>query len=229
MSFWPLETSLTDEIRGRAPAIELGGGDGAFARILTRVGVRPMLLDIDPSMLRAAHPRVPAVVGEAARLPLRSGQVQLLSCANLLRSLTDQLDRLARECHRALSRGGCLLILEDDPIASTPAEQNYRDTLALLASVDPRRGKAIGSEAVAAPFRAAFGEPSLRGVHRNELSVAEPMRPLDWLAARRLNTERAERVRRLSVNVRRNGMSYGNYWFELYSRGHHDTDIVQSS
>jgi SAM-dependent methyltransferase len=101
--------------------VDVGCGEGRVSRDLRALGHKVIAVDMSPAMTRAAatHPAlpVPAVVADAARLPLASG---VADCAVAFMSLhdIDHMPAAVREIARILTVGGRLVIAIVHPINS---------------------------------------------------------------------------------------------------------------
>src|SRR5205823_11003646 len=83
---------LPDPLSGRL-ALDMGAGTGAASRALRGRGARVVAIDRSESMLRAGL--APAVIADAARLPLRSGVADLAVAAFLLSHVAEPAAVLA--------------------------------------------------------------------------------------------------------------------------------------
>lgn len=109
-----------------AVVLEAGCGEGYGADLLS-VDAR-LVLGLDYDVLTAAHvarayPRVRAVRGNLASLPLGSSTVDVVANLQVIEHLWDQPGFL-RECHRVLRPGGRLLVTTPNRITFSPG----RDT-----------------------------------------------------------------------------------------------------
>lgn len=101
--------------------VEVGCGEGRVSRDLRALGHRVLAIDLSLAMSRAAatHPSdpVPAVVADAARLPLATATAD---CAVAFMSLhdIDHMPAAVREIARILSAGGHLVLAIVHPINS---------------------------------------------------------------------------------------------------------------
>lgn len=154
----PMALWAVDRYRQGAPVravLDLGCGTGEFARQEAHHYPRARVtgLDFTPGMLRraAAHPPVGRAArdflgGNALRLPVRSGAVDLCSSAFLLRNLSD-LPLGFREVRRVLRPGGTALVLE----ITEPRHRAFRALFhAYFDHVVPAIGAAAGSQG---PYR----------------------------------------------------------------------------
>jgi SAM-dependent methyltransferase len=87
------------------PCLDLCCGTGAHAAALRASGWRPLGVDVSRGQLRHARPRLPAVAGDAAALPVRDAALPAVAC---LLAHTDVPDYAAtlREAARVLAPGG---------------------------------------------------------------------------------------------------------------------------
>jgi SAM-dependent methyltransferase len=216
MSFWPLPTSLIEALRAaskRGAVVELGAGEGRFARRLEQLGLQPVLVDRS----RFAPAGRLRVCAELSALPLRTEVSGLLVLANTLRHVAaPDCAPSIRETWRALAPGGSLLILEDDPRARDGAEMNYRSALRLLARVDRSRGVTVEADRARRSVAPICGDPRAAGRVSNQEEVEDPAMPLRWLRAQApwLTGE----IDDLEAAVQRDGMAYGAYWFQVYQK-----------
>jgi SAM-dependent methyltransferase len=101
--------------------VDIGCGEGRVSRDLRTLGHRVLAIDLSLTMGRAAatHPAapVPAVVADAARLPLATGRAD---CAVAFMSLhdIDHMSAAVREIARILRVGGRLALAIVHPINS---------------------------------------------------------------------------------------------------------------
>jgi SAM-dependent methyltransferase len=95
--------------------VDLGCGEGRLTRILRERGYRAVGFDSSPALVRAAsshEERVPAFLGDAARLPFADASSSLVVACMVLQDL-DDLDGSIREISRVLGAGGrfCFAVL----------------------------------------------------------------------------------------------------------------------
>lgn len=101
--------------------VDVGCGEGRVSRDLRALGHRVLAVDMSAAMTRAAatHPAgpVPAIVADAARLPLATGAAD---CAVAFMSLhdIDHMPAAVREIARILTVGGHLVLAIVHPINS---------------------------------------------------------------------------------------------------------------
>jgi len=218
MSFSPLPAIFLEDlalIAGR-PALEAGCGDGRFSALLAARGARPWRLDRRPPWRGS----VADVVADARDLPLADGSIALLVCANLLRHLWSARgpEAVPEGWRRCLAPDGCLWIFEDEPVSSPPAARNYREAMTLLARLDPEGRRPLLS---LGGFLARLDDAGLRegwrhGMAVNESRVEDPEALARLLAGRGGGPE-APGVR-LAAAIRRDGISYGPFWWARWSR-----------
>jgi arsenite methyltransferase len=111
----PETAALVPDVRGSV-VLDLGAGTGHYAALAAALGARiAVALDFTPEMLAAA-PR-PAVVGDAARLPLGDGSVDLVVAALVVSFLPDRPAAFA-EVARVLRPDGVLVLSDLHAVAS---------------------------------------------------------------------------------------------------------------
>jgi len=101
---------LTGGLSGRT-VVDLGAGTGIASSSLARRGAT--VLAVEPSLamlsvLRSAHPALAVAAGRGESLPLRSGTVDLITCAQAWHWVEPATS--ARECRRVLRPGGQLAL-----------------------------------------------------------------------------------------------------------------------
>lgn len=94
---WEEVGALTDlELDSRERIADVGCGSGELTRVLARESPAEVVgIDADPALLEVAREYVSALGGDATRLPLRDGAVDLVTCQALLINLPEP--RLAVE------------------------------------------------------------------------------------------------------------------------------------
>jgi SAM-dependent methyltransferase len=108
---------LLHELLPPAPArvLDVGGGPGAYARLLAAAGYRVRLLDLTPAHVeqaRAGDPPIDAAVADARELPEEDGTYDATLLLGPLYHLTDAEDRITalREAVRVTRPGGRVLV-----------------------------------------------------------------------------------------------------------------------
>lgn len=126
------------EIGRGAAAAEIGVGTGRIARPVAARGVRVIGVDLSPAMLAqlrqlvAPGARRPALTqGEAAHLPLASGQLDAVLAVHVFHLIPDWRGALA-EVRRVLRPGGALLAGYDWRPPDSPSSQIFDHWRALL-------------------------------------------------------------------------------------------------
>lgn len=111
------ERALLDWLLGHVPdatsLLDVGCGTGRFTAWLAGRGPQVFGLDHSPAMLaamRQRHGEIPTILGDAHRLPLRTGAVDLTLLLTTLEFLEESLVALA-EAVRVSRRGLLLLVL----------------------------------------------------------------------------------------------------------------------
>lgn len=171
------ELSFAEELRilrdlgiaDAAPLLELGAGSGAVTRLLQGAlpGLPVICVDIDEALLRYGRGSGGAlVVGNAVRLPLRSGSVGGV----LLRYVVQHVpapEAVLAEALRVLRPGGLLAVVEVDAALWGLAEPLFPDTApvhAKVASAQASRGgdRLVGRRLTRLLRDAGFGDVVIR-------------------------------------------------------------------
>lgn len=108
-------------------ALDIGCGTGWMVRWLASKGVRSIGLDsLAPALarLRAYHPTLSGVQGDAERLPFRAASVSLILCLDVLEHLDDR--QALQEAWRVLTPGGWLILA----VPAVPGLWSARDEAA---------------------------------------------------------------------------------------------------
>lgn len=112
LAYVPLARHLVAQLEGRLPgrrALDAGAGTGAAGDLLRELGAGVVSVDLEPDMLRhQLGARGPAVVGDVARLPLRSRHFDVVVAGFVLNHVADHVAAL-RELGRVTRPGGVLL------------------------------------------------------------------------------------------------------------------------
>ncbi len=91
--------------------LDLACGTGDVCRDLSDSGYLAVGLDFSAGMLARAHTSSPLVRADAARVPVRDGAVDGITCGFALRNFVD-LDEVFAECARMLRRGGRFVAID---------------------------------------------------------------------------------------------------------------------
>jgi SAM-dependent methyltransferase len=113
--------ALRDRVRG-AVVLEAGAGEGYGADLLAVPAARVIALDYDRDAVAhvaAAYPRVAAVRGNLARLPLADASVDAVVNLQVIEHLWDQPGFVA-ECARVLRPGGTLVMTTPNRLTFSP-------------------------------------------------------------------------------------------------------------
>ncbi len=218
MSFSPLPAIFLDDLARSAgrPALEVGCGDGRFSAVLAAHGARPWRLD----RLPPRRGTVADAVADARALPLADGSLGLLVAANLLRHLWSPRgpEAVPEDWLRCIAPDGRLWIFEDEPVSRPPAARHYRDAMTLLARLDPggRRPLLPLGRFLARLDAAGRRDGWRHGMAVNATPAAAPGALAELLAGQGGGPE-APGVR-LAAAIRREGLSYGPYWWARWSR-----------
>jgi SAM-dependent methyltransferase len=139
--------------------LEAGCGEGYGAALLAQRAERVLALDYDETTVTHVarrYPKVGAVRGNVATLPVASSIVDVVANFQVLEHLWDQAGFLA-ECRRVLRPGGRLLVTTPNRLTFTPES----DT-----PLNPYHTRELSPSELDALLReAGFGVESLRGLH----------------------------------------------------------------
>lgn len=185
---------------GPGPRLDIGGGDGRHRTLLADGGGRVVEVD----SFTGAHADL---IGDAHRLPIRSGVAGLAAMVEVLEHLTDPPAAVA-ECFRVLRPGGMLVVTAPQywHVHKHPGDY-YRftdDGLRLLC-------RRAGFEVLECRSR---GGPALILFHAIRVNLPEPWRPLFVLPFYWL----IERIDRLLYNPRPDGAHYDALGWSLLAR-----------
>jgi SAM-dependent methyltransferase len=163
--------------------LDVAGGTGNYGQVLAARGFRVVVVDASPEMLAHAARKLGAgraVVGDAARLPIRDAAVDLATLVHGLHLMTDPAGALA-ELRRVVRQGPAVVI---DPTA-----ENAQVFVHEYFGLDPSASRGRPStEAVVEMLRAAGFERiehaplvytdsvdgSLHALHTNAMHLAGP-------------------------------------------------------
>jgi ubiquinone/menaquinone biosynthesis C-methylase UbiE len=94
--------------------VEVGAGTGNFLALFEEQAAGLVAVDLTEGMLREARrrfPRMIAVMADGAHLPLTSGSVDLVSCAQMLHHVWEPL-ALLKEMRRVVKANGHVLVVD---------------------------------------------------------------------------------------------------------------------
>jgi SAM-dependent methyltransferase len=178
-NFWQWVLGLVDWPDG-ARALDVGCGPGTYLSLLRveHPRVRAVGLDLSPGMAREASRHAPAIVGDAARLPLAAGAMDRVLAPHMLYHCPDIPAAIA-EVHRVLRPGGAL-------VAVTNAHDHLLELWDVYAAVTQTRPTFFVDR-----FDLASGEAPLRNVFDNvrvertggTLLVPDAQPVVDYLAS----------------------------------------------
>jgi hypothetical protein len=210
MPFTPLPAIFSADLAssGSREVLELGSGDGAFTEVLREFGAEPVTMDRGAAVMGIRA----QVRGDALSPPFRR-RFDVVVAANLLRHLWREVAAAGPTAWRDLvAPRGVLWILEDEPVAEPAPARHYRDLQAFLARLDPEgRGPLLARRRFEARARSWNWPGAWSG---GEEANAWPVAGKDvaaWLAAG-VTTAGGE-VDRLAGAIRREGLSYGRFWW----------------
>ncbi|MFB6282240.1 MAG: methyltransferase domain-containing protein [Haloferacaceae archaeon] len=179
--------SLSDRER----VLDAGCGTGEFTRVLAEETPPDALvvgLDADPALLRAAAgaPDCPRVAGDAARLPLAAGAVDLAACQALLVNLPDpatavrEFARVSADLVAAVEPDNAAVEVDSTVAAEAAVERRAREAYLEGVGTDVAPG-----DRVADLFRAAGLSDVRTRRHRHEKRVEPPYDEADLRDAAR--------------------------------------------
>lgn len=100
-------------VRNARLVLDIGGGTGSVGELWSDSS-RYICLDIDPQKLEgftAKNPTGIALLGDATRIPVAAGAVDIVLCTNVTHHLPDEaLSLMMTECARVLAPGGKLIL-----------------------------------------------------------------------------------------------------------------------
>ena len=154
--------------------LDLGGGTGQVAQALRGFVDEIVVLDESVGMLRQARLKgLPAVRGEAERLPFANGAFARILLVDTFHHLRDQR-QAAAELLRVLAPGGRLVIEEPD-VERTPVR-----LIALAEKLILMRSHFFAPQAVQGMFEAAGGRVRLEREGAKFWAVVEPSGDGGW-------------------------------------------------
>lgn len=215
MPYSLLPEIFEDDLRqlGALGVLELGSGGGGFTALLERLGVAPLTLDRRCRFVGAA----PTVCGDALRPPLRC-TFGVVAAANLLRHLWRDMRVEGPVAWRdLLAPGGCLWILEDEPLERPPSARHYRELQELLARLMPdRRASLVASQ----EFRQRRDAWNWPGVWSDgSMDNAWPIDAVSVVAMLKSGSPRpGGAVARLISGIERDGIGCGRCWWARWQR-----------
>jgi SAM-dependent methyltransferase len=165
------------------PLLEVGVGTGLIAAALTDLGHRPVGVDLSRPMLDRARARLPGrlAVGDAERLPVRTGVVAAAYLVHVLHLVGDASRALA-EVVRVLRPGGRVVTTVFGPVVPDEDVHRELEQVRTRLATEPRRD----AEDRVIRLACAVG---LEPVDRQDLPALElsPRAAGDRLAARSLS------------------------------------------
>jgi ubiquinone/menaquinone biosynthesis C-methylase UbiE len=128
-----------------ATVLEVGAGTGNFLAVFAPVAGRLIAADLTPGMLRIAREQTAQmllVAGDGARLPLRSGSVDLATSAHAIHHIPDP-DPVLREMARVTAEGGRVMVVD----ISAPEDADEADRMnEVMLLRDPSHARAFTPE-----------------------------------------------------------------------------------
>lgn len=167
---------------------EVGAGTGNFLRLFEARAGRLIGIDIVPAMLQVARkevPRVEPVVADGARLPLRSGSVDVAASAQALHHIAHPLPVLM-EMRRAAGPGGRVLVVDQ------AATEHFEEAIA-MSELELLRDPSHEVSRPPSAFRIMFQAAGLQIV--DERVVEDEQRLSHWMWPGEFPEERIDAVR----------------------------------
>ncbi len=168
--------------------LEVGAGTGNFLALFEGKASSLTALDLTEAMLkqaRARHPSQRLVVGDGARLPLRSRSIDLVASAQALHHIWKPVPVL-QEMRRVCAQGGRVLIV--DQLASESYEQ-----IAFMNELEALRDPSHATSRPRSAFRAILMAAGLEIV--DEKIYEDRSRFSSWMWPGEFPPERIEKVR----------------------------------
>jgi len=110
---------MAERIGRGGVALDVGCGHGYVAGYLRTKGIEAFALDVDPAVLKEHSVKGYFVRGDAMRLPIRDGALDLIIAFEVVEHLKDP-DAALREFHRCLRSRGILLLTTPTPKSPRP-------------------------------------------------------------------------------------------------------------
>jgi len=117
---WRRATVRSLRLPAGARVVDVACGTGDLCRELGHAGYRPVGVDFSAGMLAVARTDAPLLRADAARLPLRDGVADGVTCGFALRNFAD-LEAVLTECARVLRPRGRIALLDVNEPGSAPA------------------------------------------------------------------------------------------------------------
>lgn len=210
MPFSPLPATFQADLRclGARGVLELGSGDGAFTDLLRRQGVTPWTLDRRSPCAGARQ----MVRGDALAPPFRR-PFGVVVAANLLRQTWQKVKDEGPVAWRDLvAPGGCLWILEDEPLSRPAPVRNYRLLQEFLAELLPASRAPLLPSKVFSRLRRSWGWPGAwdEGSLANHWPLSGPA-VLDMLSSG--EPDPGTPAARMIAAIAQDGISCGRCWW----------------
>jgi ubiquinone/menaquinone biosynthesis C-methylase UbiE len=165
---------------------EVGAGTGNFLSLFATVTDRLLAIDLTPRMLKQAavtHEGLLLIAADAARLPLPSRSVDLVSCAQMLHHVHEPLPVLKEM--RRVSKGRVLVVDQAAP-------ENFEQAV-IMNALELVRDPSHAASRPPSPFRTMLQAAGLRMV--DERLWEGPQRLSQWMWPEEFPEERIATVR----------------------------------
>jgi SAM-dependent methyltransferase len=167
---------------------EVGAGTGNFLSKFSEVAGKLLAVDLTHGMLAEAidrEPRIQAVQGDGARLPLRSSSVDLIMSAQAFHHIWKPVPVLL-EMRRVMERDGRLLLV--DQVATESYEQ-----IAFMNELEVLRDPSHATSRPPSAFRIMIGQA---GLHIEDERIVEARNRFEeWMLPGEFPPERIDRVK----------------------------------
>jgi SAM-dependent methyltransferase len=159
--------------------IEVAGGTGNFISAFSEVTDDLTIVDLTEGMLRVAHkhhPSMKLVVADAARLPLRSGSVDLATSAQAFHHIYEPVP-VVMEMRRVVRKDGRVLIVDQ---VTTEKYEEIEALMELESLRDPSHAASRPPSALRLIVRAGGLEIVDEKIHVDEQRLSSWMWPVEF-------------------------------------------------
>lgn len=200
--FDDLNAVAFSKVEQGAVVLEVGAGTGHFLSLFDELAASLIAVDITPAMLQQArkdHRRIAALVGDGARLPLRSGSVDLAATAQMLHHVAEPLPIL-NELRRVVRPEGAVLIVDQ------VAPERFEEAVA-MSELEKIRDPSHAASRPPSAFRVLA---QAAGLEVADLRVVEsPSRFSKWMWPGEFPDARIEAVREfIATRGKETGMDF---------------------
>jgi SAM-dependent methyltransferase len=172
-----------------AKVLEVGAGTGNFLQLFAGTAGQLLGVDLTPAMLRKARetfPEMDLMVGDGARLPLRSRSIDLATTAQTLHHIWEPLP-VIKELRRVTTTDGRVLIVDQ------VGTERYEEVLAMN-ELDVMRDPSHASSRPPSALRTLMRVAGLKIIDERIVDVAN--RFSDWMPPVEFPQDRIDKVKR---------------------------------